>query len=187
VAANAADRLERWRGSQLVVALGVPLGSAGLAYAAWALSERLQFWGPFDRGTFSWAVIVPFWVGGAAATGWLWSFLDDSVRWRLASVVWVVETTVVGLTTWFVAVNEWQGCQAGPRSTPGDVIVPAVAIGAITGATPALAALFAAREFVASRPVRAFAVTVGTFVAGVALFAIVFTWMAFTYGGCNRP
>ena len=184
---DAADQLGRWRDRQVALALVVPLGSAALAYAAWALSEHLQFWGPFDRATFSWAVIIPLWVGGAVVTGWIWSFLDGSARWKLAVAVGVVETAVVGVTTWFVAVSGWQGCQAGPRSTPGDVIVPAFLIGAIIGAMPAIAALLAAREFVASRPLRALFLTGGTFVAGVALFALAFTWMAFGYGGCNRP
>ena len=184
---SAVERLERWERRELLVALAVPLGSAGLAYAAWALSERLQWWGPFDRGTFSWAVIIPLWVGGAAVTGWIWSFLADSIRLRVAVAVWLVEAAVVGVTTWLVAVSEWQLCQAGPRSEPAAIVVPAAVIGAITGAMPAISAFLAARAFAGSRPRSAVVVIVSTFVAGVVLFGVAFTWMALGYGGCNRP
>lgn len=186
-ATDAGVRLERWRSRQVVLALVVPLGSAALAFMAWALSERLQFWGPFDRATFAWAVIVPLWVGGAAVTAWLWSFLKVGARTRLAAAVFGIESLFVAATFWFVVVSETQGCETSPRSTAGEFVVPAILVGIVIGATPALAALMAAREFAASRPGRAVVLTIGTFVAGVVLFALAFTFTAFAFGGCNRP
>ena len=187
MSSDAVERLKEWQGREVAFALIVPLGSALLAFLAWAISVRLQFYGPFDPATFSLAVIAPLWLGGAVVTGWLWSFLAVSVRLRLAAAVWVVEAAVVAATTWFVVVTGLEVCQAGPRSTPVEFLLPALIIGVITGAMPSIAGFLAARRFETSRPAWALVVTLVTFVVGVALFAMAFTWMAFGYGGCNRP
>ena len=163
------------------------LGGAAIAYALWALTAHFLFWGPLDPGTFTLGILAPIWVGGSLLGGWFWSIVDGRQRVAPAIVVWVIVGAAVAATTWWIGVSETGACETSARTPAEGWIVPAIVIGLIVGAIPAIASLLAADRFAAANARGAVLAALAANLVGFGAFGIAFTLILFTVGGCNRP
>jgi hypothetical protein len=56
----------------LAIGIAGPLGTIGLAYVLWWVSDRLLYVGPLVRATFGWLVVMPVWWLSPAVAAFLW-------------------------------------------------------------------------------------------------------------------
>jgi hypothetical protein len=125
--------------SRLAPAIVVPLALAAVAYAAWAISDRLIAIGPLDRAAFGWLVVAPVWIASPGSTGLVWARLTTADRRLAAAVIAVSLTVAVGV---FLSASITQlGCTpvAGLEDLLPSLIVGAIfGVGAVAGALVAV-------------------------------------------------
>src|SRR3954454_5696213 len=112
-------------------AVALPIGTLGLAYALWWMSDRLVNVGPLDRAQFGWLVVVPVWLSAPIVAGYAWRCIEPR---RLA-----VSAVVVGLVIAGIAADLlWQStaspdCTFGTAVAPADLVGPSVLFGLTVG------------------------------------------------------
>jgi len=171
------ERRQRSGVAELLLAVLLPLGILALAYALWAISDRLLYIGPLDRAAFGWIVVMPVsWVA-PGITGLVWSGMSTGRRSLAAILLWGIVAAVAGI---LVANGiDWVDCQ--PVTSWTDVLPGSLAVGAVIGAGPALGGWFAMAA--AGRASGAWrwiaAIATGGIVAVVGLFAAIMTFVFF--------
>ena len=108
------------RALTLAVGVAVPLALLGIAYAAWAISDRLVQIGPLDRAQFAWLVVVPLLTVTPIATGLAWRRLSTRQIWFAALVVAAIVGTVVGVFYALAIVGSTHSCESA-RLSGGDI------------------------------------------------------------------
>jgi hypothetical protein len=161
------------RPNDLLVAIAIPLALLALAYALWAISDRLLWIGPFDRAAFGWIVVAPIsWLTPAIA-GLAWSGMP---RGRQFIAALIVGGSVAAVSAALLA-NAIDYANCAPVTSPIEVLPASLAIGVVIGLGPGLGALVAAS--VAGRMSGlgrvAAAVVTGGLIGFVGFFAAVFT------------
>lgn len=161
----------------LQVAVAIPLALLALAYALWAISDRLLWIGPFDRAAFGWIVVAPLsWLAPGIA-GLAWSGMPASRRLVAALIV----GGLVAVVSAALVANAIDFAKCAPVSSIAEVLPASLAIGVVIGLGPALGALVAAsvagRMSGLSRV--AAAVVTGGVIGFVGLFAAVLTFVFF--------
>jgi hypothetical protein len=161
----------------LPVAIAIPLALLAVAYALWAVSDRLIWIGPFDRAAFGWIFVAPIsWLAPGIA-GLAWSGMPRGRRLLAALVV----GGIVAVVSAALLANSIDYANCAPVTSPVEVLPASLAIGLVIALGPALGALVAAS--VAGRmsgPSRvAAAVAAGGLIGFVGLFAAVFAFVFF--------
>jgi hypothetical protein len=161
----------------LLVAIAIPLALLALAYALWAISDRLVWIGPFDRAAFGWVFVAPLsWLAPGIA-GLAWSQMPKGRRIAAALVVGAIVALVSGGL--LATAIDFANC--APVTSIAQVLPASLAIGVVIGLGPALGALVAgavaARLSGLTRV--ASAVATGGVIGFVGLFAAVFTFVFF--------
>jgi hypothetical protein len=161
----------------LLVAIAIPLALLALAYALWAISDRLLWIGPFDRAAFGWIVVAPLsWLAPGIA-GLAWSPMPKE-RQLVAALI--VGGTVAAVATALLA-NSIDYANCAPVTSLAEVLPASIAIGVVIGLGPALGSFVAAS--VAGRLSGlgrvAAAVATGGLIGFVGLFAAVLTFVFF--------
>lgn len=165
------------RPTDLLVAIAIPLALLALAYALWAISDRLLWIGPFDRAAFGWTFVAPLsWLAPGIA-GLAWSRMP---RGRQVAATLVVGG-IVALVSGVLLANGIDFANCAPVTSIAEVLPASLAIGVVIGLGPALGALAAARV---AGPMSglsrvAAAVVIGGLIGFVGLFAAVFTFVFF--------
>lgn len=163
--------------ADLLIAVALPLALFALAYALWAISDRLLVIGPFDRAAFGWIVVLPLsWLAPGLA-GIAWSRMPTSRR----VVAAVVVAVTVALVSGGLLANAIEFANCRPVASWTDVLPGSLAIGVVIGIGPALGALAAASVAANldgwGRVVAA--VLTGGLIGFVGLFAAIITFLAF--------
>lgn len=124
----------------LLVAVAIPLALLAVAYASWAISDRLLWIGPFDRAAFGWTFVMPIaWLApGIAGLGWS---RMPSARRRIAALI--VGAAVAGVSGVLLA-HSITFANCAPVVSWIDNLPASLVIGAVIGAGPAGGALAAA-------------------------------------------
>ena len=161
----------------LLVAIAIPLALLALAYALWAISDRLLWIGPFDRAAFGWVFVAPLsWLAPGIA-GLAWSGMP---RGRQLIAALFVGGIVAAVAAALLA-NSIDYANCAPVTSIAEVLPASLAIGVVIGLGPALGAFVAAsiagRLSGLSRV--AAAVATGGVIGFVGLFAAVFTFVWF--------
>jgi hypothetical protein len=159
----------------------IPLLVVGSAALLWFVSDRLLYVGPLDRATFGWGVVVPIWAAAPAAAGYAWRRLALGTRTAAAIIGGLsVGGVAAGLLWWSAATVS---CR--PSHAPVDLILPAIAVGAVVGGGFGLGCRVASDQLLAGHPWRA--ITFGALVQ-LAVMALTPT-LAFVlfFGLCARP
>lgn len=169
---------------RFLLGVAVPLAVASLAYALWALSDRLLYIGPFDRAAFGWLVIVPVWMSAPIAAAYSWRLLPQRAT-VLAAVV-VGSAIGAAAATLFWRAVAYPDCESGAARMPGDWIMPSLTLGSVVGGGVAVSGLLASKIVREGRPWRAVVVGAGTEGAMVAA-AILVSGLILMGPGCQRP
>jgi hypothetical protein len=169
--------------SRLVIAVALPLALLAIAYALWAISDRLLFIGPFDRAASGWTFVMPLAWLTPGITGLLWAGLSRRDRWLAALTLGAVLTAVAGAL--LASATDRTGC--APVTSWTDDLPRALVVGLVIAAGPAGGGLVAAwsAERVSGwwRPVSAIAS--GAAVGVVSLFASVLVFAVMFVGGVS--
>lgn len=168
---------QRSRPIDLLVAIATPLALLSLAYALWAVSDRLLQIGPFDRAAFGWIFVMPVWLLAPGVAGLAWS--------RRPATSDAVATLIVGgavaAASGLLLANSITFANCAPVVSWTDNLPASLAIGAVIGAGPAIGSLAAAsvagrlgglRRIVA-------AVATGAMISVVGFFAALVTFVLF--------
>lgn len=161
----------------LVIAVAIPLVLLAVAYALWAISDRMLVIGPFDRAAFGWIVVLPLsWLAPGVA-GLAWSRMPS--RRRRAAAVVVAAT--VALVSGGLLANGIDFAHCRPVASWTDVLPPSLAIGVVIGIGPAMGALIAGSvaERLDGRRRVAAAVATGGLIGVAGLFAAIMTFAFF--------
>jgi hypothetical protein len=161
----------------LLVAVAIPLAMLAVAYALWAISDRLLQIGPFDRAAFGWIVVAPLsWLAPGVA-GIAWAPMPAS-RQRIAAIfVGGVVALVSGIL--LATAIDYARCAAVISWT--DNLPASLAIGLVVAAGPVLGALAAAsiaRRVTGLWRIPA-ALAAGATIGLVGLFAAIMTFAVF--------
>jgi hypothetical protein len=170
----------------LLVAIAIPLAMLAMAYALWAISDRLLQIGPLDRAAFGWIVVVPIAALAPGLTGLAWAPLPAS-RQRIAAIL---VGGVVALVSGILLANAIDYMNCAPVTSWTDDLPASLAVGLAFAAGPVLGALAAAS--IASRLQglwRIPAALVASVAIGlVGLFAAILTFAAmFPAISCAAP
>lgn len=154
----------------LFIAIAIPLALLALAYALWAISDRLLQIGPFDRAAFGWIFVLPIsWLAPGIA-GIVWSPMPTTRR-NIAAIV--VGGIVAAASALLLALAiDYANC--APVISWTDNLPASFVIGMVIGAGPtigALAAASVARRLTGWRRIVG-AVATGGAVGFVGLFAV---------------
>jgi hypothetical protein len=174
-------------GPTLALAIAAPLGTLALAYAAWAITDRLLYIGPLDRAQFGWLVVVPLLCAAPVVAVLVWRDLPDARRLIASGVVAVAIGGTAALLFGTALVDSLEGCQAGSRLPATDVVLGIVVVGLVTGAGYAGSGAIGAHVWRKGHP------WLGGAIAAVSGFATLWAaaFVAFgVFGGigiCNRP
>jgi hypothetical protein len=156
-------------GSRLAFAVVLPLALLAIAYAMWAISDRLLVIGPFDRAAFGWTFVMPLAWLTPGVTGLLWAGLSRRDRWLAAGVLATILTGVAGA----LLANATDSIGCAPVTSWTEDLPRALVVGVVIAVGPAGGGLFAAwaaeRTGGCWRPVAAIAA--GAAVGAVSLFA----------------
>jgi hypothetical protein len=171
----------------LAIGIAGPLGMIGLAYFLWWVSDRLLYVGPLDRAAFGWLVVMPIWWLTPAVSALLWRGLPLGQTTVAATAVGAVLAAATATLTWRAVASYLGGCQFGPRTPAGELVVPMVILGLAVGAAWAASANVASSLVRSGGLWRGLGAGIGLLVAST--FAVIFgaglTLMVLT--GCNRP
>jgi hypothetical protein len=116
---------------RLLSSVFVPLAVTGLAYALWAISDRVLVIGPFDRATFGWFVVIPVWLAAPVAAGFTWRSLSRSESRSAALIVSTVLTMIAAGLFW--QATAFPDCEFGAVRGPIDWLIPSLVLGAVIG------------------------------------------------------
>ncbi|HEX4897519.1 MAG TPA: hypothetical protein VFV53_04085 [Candidatus Limnocylindrales bacterium] len=172
---------------RLLVGVAGPAAMFAALFAVWLASDRLVHIGPFDRGSFFWAVLLPLWCLSPSLAALLWRRLGPDVARPAATVVGLGLALVAGVILWYAGTSDQAGCELGPRTEAVGLIAPMGLLGLLIGAGWALCALASAslltHRRVAVATVLGILLMLGHFiVAVIATGAVIMV-----AGGCNRP
>jgi hypothetical protein len=167
-----------------VVAAAVPLLVVGTSAMLWWISDRLLYIGPLDRATFGWAVVVPIWAVAPLAAGFAWRHHTARARSINASLSALALGSVAAVLYWLSVVSPT--CQFGPVRAAGELVLPAVALGAVIGGGFALSCLVASRLVRSGRPTHALLAGAIGQLALIAAATMLF-WSLSIGGLCRLP
>jgi hypothetical protein len=120
-------------------AVFAPLAVAALAYGLSWVSDRLLFIGPLDRAAFGWAVVIPVWLAAPSVAALRWRRMTFRERSIAAAVVGTVIGVVAAYSYWLSVA--FPDCETGAIFTPAERVLPAIIVGAVVGAAPAIGGL----------------------------------------------
>jgi hypothetical protein len=168
------------------VALGViaPLVVVAMAYVLWWLSDRLLYIGPFDRAAFGWIVVIPVWVSAPIVAGYAWRGLEPRVARAAAAVVGGVISAAAAILFWQAVASP--ACADGSTRTPGEWLLPSIALGLVIGGGVAATGLLATSDVRNGHPRRALITAIGAEV-GMVFVALLVVGVALMGPGCQRP
>ena len=126
-----------------------PVIVVAVAFVLWLISDRLLYVGPFDRATFGWLVVVPLWAAAPTFAGFSWRGFAPRARLRTAISGGLAIGGVAAILLWQSATAPAIGCN--PSHTPLELILPALAVGAVVGGGFAIACWFASIEIAGGR------------------------------------
>lgn len=124
----------------LLLAIAIPLALLALAYALWAISDRLLWIGPFDRAAFGWVFVIPIWWLAPGLAGLAWSRMPD-MRWGFAALI---VSGIVAAVSGILLAQSITFANCAPVVSWTDNLPASLAIGVAIGAGPAIGALAAA-------------------------------------------
>jgi hypothetical protein len=170
----------------LLIAMAIPLAILAVAYALWAISDRLLQIGPFDRAAFGWIVVVPIASLAPGVTGLAWAPMPASRR-RIAAVL---VGGVVALVSGILLANAIDYVNCAPVTSWADDLPASLVVGLAFGAGPVFGALAAAS--IAGGVTGLWripaALVAGAIIGVVGLFASVLTFAAlFPVISCAAP
>ena len=119
--------------SRLAWAISAPLGFLVLAYAAWAISDRLLYVGPFDRAQFGWLVVIPLVTAAPVVEAFTWRSLSDGQSLVAASVVGLAVGVTAAVLFGIAVAGSADACQFGSRLSGTDVVIGSAVVGLVTG------------------------------------------------------
>jgi hypothetical protein len=164
--------------------VAVPLAVVTLAYALWWVSDQLLYIGPLDRAAFGWAVVIPVWLAAPVAAGFAWRRLTPRDSLIAATIVAATIGGAAGLLFWRSVA--YPGCEYGANRTPGDWVLPSLALGVVIGGGLAGSGLVATRLARKGRRLGAVVFGAGTEVVMV-FAAILVAGLSLLGSGCQRP
>jgi hypothetical protein len=135
-----ADQQRRSRNLEQLIAVAIPLALLALAYALWAISDRLLWIGPFDRAAFGWIFVIPIWWLAPGVAGLAWSRMPASTPRVAALIVGGIVAAVSGI----LLAHSITFANCAPVVSWTDNLPASLAIGVAIGAGPAIGALAAA-------------------------------------------
>jgi hypothetical protein len=170
----------------LLVAIAVPLAMLALAYALWAISDRLLQIGPFDRAAFGWIFVAPLlWLAPGVA-GFAWAPMPPKRQWIAAILV----GATVALVSAVLLANAIDYANCAPVTSWTDNLPRSLAVGIVVGAGPALGAVVVAsvaNRLTGLRRIVA-AVATGAIIGFAVFFAAILTFAAlFPLISCAAP
>lgn len=168
---------DRSRPIHLLIAIAIPLALLALAYALWAISDRLLQIGPLDRAAFGWIVVVPISSLAPGVAGLAWAPMPAR-RQRTAAIL---VGGVVALASGVLLANAIDYANCAPVTSWTDDLPGSLAVGLAFAAGPVLGALAAAsiaRGVTGMWRIPA-ALAAGAIIGVVGLFAAVLTFAAF--------
>jgi hypothetical protein len=118
----------------LALAIAAPLATLALAYAAWAVSDRLLYLGPFDRAQVGWLVVIPLVTAAPLVAALVWRDLSDAQMLIAGSAVAIAVGAVAALLFGFAVAGSASGCQVGSRLSPFDIAFGSAVVGLVAGA-----------------------------------------------------
>jgi hypothetical protein len=121
-------------GPSLAWAIAAPLGTLALAYAAWFISDRLLYVGPFDRAQFGWLVVIPMVSAAPVLAAVIWRGLDDARTLLAAAVVGLVIAATAATLFGVAIAQSATACQYGSRLSGLDMALGSALVGLVTGA-----------------------------------------------------
>lgn len=118
----------------LAWAVAAPLGVLALAYAAWALSDRLLYVGSFDRSQVGWLVVIPLVSAAPVVAAAIWSGLDESRMILAPAVVGLVVGVAAAMLFGVAIAGSATSCQDGSRLSGADIAFGSALVGLVAGA-----------------------------------------------------
>src|SRR3954447_23784854 len=145
-------------------AVALPIGTLGLAYALWWMSDRLVNVGPLDRAQFGWLVVIPIWLSAPIVAGYAWRRVEPR---RLAVSAIIVGLVIAGIAGDLL----WQStaqpeCTFGSAVASADLVIPSALFGLTVGGGLVAAGLVTRLEFLHAS--RTQAIVAGLASSGVA-------------------
>jgi hypothetical protein len=171
----------------LAIGIAGPLGTIGLAYVLWWVSDRLLYVGPLDRATFGWLVVMPVWWLSPAVAAFLWRQLPPRPTKVAAIAIGAVLTVATATLTWTSIAREMSACPNGPRTSAGELLVPLAVIGLALGTGWAVSALTASSIVQSGRMWRGIGAGMGVLVAVTFAMIVAVSLLIVMFLGCNRP
>ena len=156
-----------------------------VAYALWAISDRLLQIGPLDRAAFGWIVVAPVALLAPEVAGLAWARL--SVESRVFAALVVGATIAIVSAVLRAIATKQVGCAPVVHWT--DTLPMTLAIGVVIGLGPALGSLVAASVASGSRGIQRVVATVaaGAIIGLVGLFVALMTFAMFFPGVSCAP
>ena len=124
---------ERVRAWPVAVGIGAPLGTVGIAYAIWWISDRMVYVGPLDRAAFGWLVVVPVWMLAPIAAAYAWRSLSGRELALAVTLTGLVVGAAAAWLIWAASAFELLDCQFGALRGPSDFIPGSLFFGAVVG------------------------------------------------------
>jgi hypothetical protein len=171
----------------LTIGIAGPLGMIGLAYVLWWVSNRLLYIGPLDRAAFGWLVVMPVWWLSPAVAALLWRGLPPGRAMLAATTIGAVLAAATATLAWTSIASELGGCQFGPRTPVGELVVPMAILGLAVGAGWAASALVASSIVRSGGLWRGLGAGVGLLVASTFAVIVGAALVLMLFTGCNRP
>jgi hypothetical protein len=168
---------EQSRPIHLLIAIAIPLALLALAYALWAISDRLLQIRPLDRAAFGWIVVVPISSLAPGVAGLAWAPMPAS-RQRIAAIL---VGGVVALVSGILLAYAIDYMNCAPVTSWTDDLPASLAVGLAFAAGPVLGGLVAAsiaRGVTGMWRIPA-ALAAGAIIGVVGLFAAILTFAAF--------
>lgn len=171
----------------LAIAIAGPSAVIVLAYVLWWVSDRMLYVGPLDRAAFGWVVVMPVWWLSPAVAALLWRGLPSVWTTFAATAVGAVLAAFVFALAWTTLDREMGGCQFGPRTPMGALVLPLALVGLAFGGGWAVSALAASSIVRSGRLWRGLAAGIGVLVAVTFTMIVVLSLLIVMFLGCNRP
>jgi hypothetical protein len=171
------------------LAIGIvgPLGIVALAFALWWASDRLLYVGPLDRSAFGWLVVMPVWWLSPAASALLWRDLPSRWATVAAAAIAAMLAAFTSVLAWTTIAREMGGCQFGPQTPAGALVLPIALVGLALGMGWAVSALTASSIVRGGRVASGLGAGIGVLVAVTFTMIIVVSLLMVMFLGCNRP
>jgi hypothetical protein len=172
-----------FRVGPLTRAVFAPLAVVALAYCLSWISDRLLYIGPLDRAAFAWAVVIPVWLAAPSLAALRWRRITVRERSIAAAVVGTVIGVVAAYSYWLSVA--FPDCETGAIFTPAARVLPAIIVGAVVGAAPAIGGLVGA----SARQGGIWTIAIRAAVAGFAVSLLAFAVLVTFLSGpaCQRP